>query len=811
MVKGKTIQIMKKQILIGCLLFGASLCFAAQQVPYKDKTLPVEVRVNDLLQRMTLEEKVGQTLCLLGWDSYVIHQRVQEAKFKVQGSKFKVQGSKFKGKSAVTVSEKFMREVDSLHVGAYWGVYRADPWTRKTLANGLTPELAAQAGNAMQRYALEKTRLGIPIFLAEEAPHGHMAIGTTVFPTGLGMAATFDRALMREVGRAIGKEIRLQGGHICYGPVLDLVRDPRWSRVEETFGEDPVLAGEMGAALIEGLGGGQLSQPYSTLPTLKHFLAYGATEGGQNGNPTNMGMRDLHESFLPPFRRAIEAGALSVMTSYNSMDGIPCTANSYLLRDVLHRDWGFRGFVVSDLYSIDGMWETHHVAETLEDAAVLAAHAGVEMDLGGKAYALLIGAVREGRLKESVLDEAVRRILTMKFEMGLFDHPYVHPQEAAQQVHAADHVALARKVAQESITLLQNRHHTLPLKKDVRVAVVGPNADNRYNMLGDYTAPQPDEKVKTVLDGVRTKLPEGQVEYVKGCAIRDTSSNNISEAVEAARRADVVVAVVGGSSARDFKTEYKETGAAVTDSKTVSDMECGEGFDRATLDLLGMQSRLLDALRQTGKPLVVVYIEGRPMLKNWATEHADALLTAYYPGEQGGMAVADVLFGDYNPAGRLSVSVPRSVGQLPVYYNRKNPVGHDYVEMPVTPLYAFGYGLSYSDFAYSNLQIGEQGGGRYEVSFDIRNTSRVDGDEVAQLYVRDEVASVVQPNRQLKHFERVHLKAGETRRVTFVLTRTDLEVVTASLQRVVEPGEFTVMVGSASDDIRLEGKMSVKQ
>lgn len=804
MVKGKTIQIMKKQILIGCLLFGASLCFAAQQVPYKDKTLPVEVRVNDLLQRMTLEEKVGQTLCLLGWDSYVIHQRVQEAKFKAQGSKFK-------GKLAVTVSEKFMREVDSLHVGAYWGVYRADPWTRKTLANGLTPELAAQAGNAMQRYALEKTRLGIPIFLAEEAPHGHMAIGTTVFPTGLGMAATFDRTLMREVGRAIGKEIRLQGGHISYGPVLDLVRDPRWSRVEETFGEDPVLAGEMGAALIEGLGGGQLSQPYSTLPTLKHFLAYGATEGGQNGNPTNMGMRDLHESFLPPFRRAIEAGALSVMTSYNSMDGIPCTANSYLLRDVLHRDWGFRGFVVSDLYSIDGMWETHHVAETLEDAAVLAANAGVEMDLGGKAYALLIGAVREGRLKESVLDEAVRRILTMKFEMGLFDHPYVHPQEAAQQVHAADHVALARKVAQESITLLQNRHHTLPLKKDVRVAVVGPNADNRYNMLGDYTAPQPDEKVKTVLDGVRAKLPEGQVEYVKGCAIRDTSSNDISEAVEAARRADVVVAVVGGSSARDFKTEYKETGAAVTDSKTVSDMECGEGFDRATLDLLGMQSRLLDALRQTGKPLVVVYIEGRPMLKNWATEHADALLTAYYPGEQGGMAVADVLFGDYNPAGRLSVSVPRSVGQLPVYYNRKNPVGHDYVEMPVTPLYAFGYGLSYSDFAYSNLQIGEQADGRYEVSFDIRNTSRVDGDEVAQLYVRDEVASVVQPNRQLKHFERVHLKAGETRRVTFVLTRTDLEVVTASLQRVVEPGEFTVMVGSASDDIRLEGKMSVKQ
>ena len=809
---------MKKQILTSCLLLIGTVVFGAKGVPYKDKSLPVEARVNDLLGRMTLEEKVGQTLCLLGWDSYdIARSKKQEARNKKQEARGKRQearskrqgGSNMASGTPVSVSEKFKREVDSLHVGAYWGVYRADPWTRKTLANGLTPALAAEAGNAMQRYAMEKTRLGIPIFLAEEAPHGHMAIGTTVFPTGLGMAATFDRALMEQIGQAISREIRLQGGHISYGPILDLVRDPRWSRVEETFGEDPVLAGEMGAALIKGLGGGNLSLPYSTLPTLKHFLAYGATEGGQNGNPTNMGMRDLHETFLPPFRRAVEAGALSIMTSYNSMDGTPCTANSYLLRDVLHRDWGFRGFVVSDLYSIDGMWETHHVAETLQDAAILAANAGVEMDLGGKAYALLIDAVRKGRLKEDIIDEAVRRILTMKFEMGLFDQPYVSSAAAAAGVHTDVHVALARQVARESITLLKNQNRTLPLQKNVRVAVIGPNADNRYNMLGDYTAPQPDEKVKTVLDGVRSKLPAAQVEYVKGCAVRDTSSNDIALAVTAAQRADVIIAVVGGSSARDFKTEYKETGAAVADSKTVSDMECGEGFDRATLDLLGLQSQLLDALRQTGKPLVVVYIEGRPMLKNWATEHADALLTAYYPGEQGGMAIADVLFGDYNPAGRLSVSVPRSVGQLPVYYNKKNPVGHDYVEMPVTPLYAFGYGLSYTDFAYSNLQINRKSEYNYEVSLDVRNTGDADGDEVVQLYLRDEVASVVQPNRQLKHFERVHIKAGETRRVVFTVSKTDLEVVNARLQRVVEPGTFKVMVGSASDDIRLEGEIKI--
>lgn len=764
-------------------------------LPYKNAQLPVNERVNDLLSRMTLEEKVGQTLCLLGWDSWTIQEQASKGK---------------KAQREVTVSEKFKQEIDEQKVGAYWGVYRADPWTRKTLANGLTPELAAKAGNAIQRYALEHTRLGIPVFLAEEAPHGHMAIGTTVFPTGLGMASTFNTALIEEVGQAIGKEIRLQGGHISYGPVLDLVRDPRWSRVEETFGEDPVLTGEIGAAMVRGLGGGDLARPFSTLPTLKHFLAYGATEGGQNGNPTNMGLRDLTEQFLPPFHEAVSAGALSIMTSYNSMDGIPCTANTHLLTDVLKKQWGFRGFVVSDLYSIDGMWETHHVAATLQDAAILAANAGVEMDLGGKAFLTLVEAVKNGKMKMEVLDAAVRQILTMKFEMGLFDHPYTDPKTAAAEVRNADHVALARRVAQESITLLQNQHNTLPLSKGLRVAVVGPNADNRYNLLGDYTAPQPDENVKTVLDGIRSKVPAENVTYVKGCAVRDTQDADIAAAVRAARDADVVIAVVGGSSARDFKTEYKETGAAVADSKTISDMECGEGFDRATLSLLGMQQQLLEALKQTGKPLVVVYIEGRPLEKNWSAAHADALLTAYYPGQEGGLAIADVLFGDYNPAGRLSVSVPRSVGQLPVYYNKKNPVGHDYVEEPVSPLYAFGYGLSYTTFRYADLSITQKDRHLYEVSFNITNTGSREGDEVAQLYLRDEVASVVQPNRQLKHFCRVHLNAGETKRVSLTVTPKDLELVNAQLQRVVEPGVFTVMVGAASNDIRLQGEIHVK-
>ena len=782
----------KTLLLLFSLAFSLSLSTNAKdKLPYKNKALPVEQRVEDLLSRMTLEEKVGQTLCLLGWDSYDI------------GARSKEQGTRGK----VSVSEKFKKEVDTQHVGMYWGTYRADPWTRKTLANGLTPELAALTGNAIQRYALEKTRLGIPVFLAEEAPHGHMAIGTTVFPTGIGMAATFDTDLMTEIGATIGKEIRLQGGHISYGPILDIARDPRWSRVEETLGEDPVLTAEMGAAMVRGLGGGDLTKPYSTIATLKHFLAYGATEGGQNGNPTFMGMRDLTETFLPPFKKVTDAGALSVMTSYNSMDGTPCTSNRYLLTDVLKKQWGFRGFVVSDLYSIDGIWETHHVAPTLLDAGVMAAKAGVEVDLGGKAFYELIDAVRQGKIAEGIVDDAVRKVLRLKFEMGLFDNPYVDPAMARKEVHNADAIGLALRAARESITLLKNDNKVLPLSKNIRVAVVGPNADNRYNQLGDYTAPQPDETIKTVLDGIRSKLPASQVEYVRGCAIRDTTESNIPEAVSAARRADVVVAVVGGSSARDFKTEYKETGAAITDSKTISDMECGEGFDRATLGLLGRQNQLLEALKSTGKPLVVVYVEGRPMEKNWADENADALLTAYYPGEQGGNAVADVLFGDYNPAGRLSVSVPRSVGQLPVYYNKKNPYGHDYVETPITPLYAFGYGLSYTTFEYTNLEVSPSGDGKgASVSFTLTNTGDRDGEEVAQLYLRDEVASVVQPNRQLKKFCRIMLKKGESQKISFTLNEDDLAVVTSDLQRVVEPGEFAVMVGSASNNIKLEKK-----
>ncbi|MDP4272038.1 MAG: glycoside hydrolase family 3 C-terminal domain-containing protein, partial [Bacteroidota bacterium] len=401
------------------------------------------------------------------------------------------------------------------------------------------------------------------------------------------------------------------------------------------------------------------------------------------------------------------------------------------------------------------------------------------------------------------------------FEMGLFENPYVDPVRAKQNVRSKEHIQLARKAAQESVILLKNNSNILPLNKDFqngirKIAVIGPNADNRYNQLGDYTAPQEDSNVKTVLDGIRSKLNPSQIEYVKGCAIRDTTNLEFDKAVAAAKKADVAVVVVGGSSARDFKTKYIETGAAIASSEGVSDIESGEGYDRATLDLMGKQLDLLKAIKATGTPVVVIYIQGRPLNMNWAAENADALLTAWYPGQEGGNAIADVLFGDYNPAGRLTVSVPRSVGQLPVYYNKKNPKSHDYVEMKASPLYCFGYGLSYSKFEYSNLQIEKKGDHSFDVTFTLRNTGNCDGDEIAQLYLRDEVASTVQPIKQLKHFERVDLKKGEEKKITFSITENDLSVINPNMERVVEPGTFTLMIGASSDDIRLKDQIIVQ-
>lgn len=775
-------------ILVGLFILSAGSISA--QSRYKDTSAPTEERVNDLLRRMTPTEKVGQLCCPLGWEMYT------------------------KTSKGVVASEKYKKHMDTMPIGSFWAVLRADPWTQKTLETGLNPELAAKALNALQKYAVEKTRLGIPVLFAEECPHGHMAIGTTVFPTSLAQASTWNEELIHRMGEVIALEARLQGANIGYGPVLDIAREPRWSRMEETFGEDPVLTGTLGTAFVKGMQGNNPKDGKHLYSTLKHFAAYGIPEAGHNGERANVGIRQLFTDYLAPFKKAIKEGkAGTVMTSYNSVDGVPCTSNSFLLDSILRKQWGFDGFVYSDLGSVEGIANSHHVADDIKGAAVLALQAGVDMDLGSNAYGHLLQALDEGLISMETLDRAVANVLRLKFRMGLFENPYVSVEQAKKLVRSPEHKELAREVARQGTILLKNEG-VLPLSKDIKnIVVIGPNADVMYNQLGDYTAPQERKEVITILDGIRGAVSAStQVGYVKGCSIRDTTQTDIPACVNAARSADAVVLVVGGSSARDFKTKYIATGAATVSDNSdqlLPDMDCGEGYDRSTLRLLGKQEELLNALAATGKPLIVIYIQGRPLNMNLASEKAQALLTAWYPGEQGGAAIADILFGDYNPAGRLPVSVPRSEGQLPLFYSQGKY--RNYVEGVATPLYPFGYGLSYTKFGYSNLELqaGKDKQNLQTVTCTVTNTGNRDGEEVVQLYIRDEVGSVSTAPILLKAFERIALKQGESKKVTFTLGEEDLSLYNKDMQQVVELGTFKVMIGSSSDDIKLEGNFKL--
>lgn len=758
---------------------------------YENPAFAVEERVRALLSQMTLEEKVGQMLTSLGWPMY-----------ERQGN-------------TIRLTEQLVREIEEYHTGSLWGFMRADPWTQRTLTTGLTPALAAKASNMLQKYAIEHGRLGIPLFLAEECPHGHMAIGTTVFPTSIGQASTWNPELIRRMGRAIATEASAQGAHIGYGPVLDLARDPRWSRVEETYGEDAYLNGVMGAALVKGFQGEFPRTKGKVIATLKHFAAYGWTEGGHNGGSAHVGNREMEEAIYPPFREAVAAGALSVMSSYNEIDGIPCTANSNLLTGLLKKRWQFKGFVVSDLYAIGGLRE-HGVADTDYEAAVKAVNAGVDSDLGTNVYAgQLVNAVKRGDVQEVVINKAVSRILALKFHMGLFDHPFVDEREPKQVVASTEHLELAREVARQSIILLKNKNELLPLNKKMKtIAVIGPNADNIYNMLGDYTAPQSESSVVTVLDGIRQKVSnDTHIIYAKGCAVRDSSKSGFQEAIEAARQSDVVVMVMGGSSARDFSSKYEETGAAKVSDSHISDMESGEGYDRSTLELLGRQRELIREVGKLNKPIVLVLIKGRPLLLEGIEAEVDAIVDAWYPGMQGGNAVADVLFGDYNPAGRLTISVPRSVGQLPVYYNTKRKGNRSkYIEEEGTPRYPFGYGLSYTSFNYSDLKaevVEAEDSCLVNISVKVRNEGSRDGDEVVQLYLRDEVASFTTPFKQLCGFQRIHLKVGETKEITFRLDKKSLALYMQNEEWAVEPGRFTLMLGGSSEQIYQQKEIEI--
>ena len=726
--------------------------------PKKDD---IDKKVDNLLSQMTLEEKIGQLCCPIGFN---------------------------------LDDESYHRLMDTLPCGGFWAVLRADPWSQKTVETGPDARESALIFNKMQRYAVENTRLGIPIYFAEECPHGLMAVGATVYPTGLGLAATWDEDLLYKVGDNIGEEAANRGAKYAFGPVLDIARDPRWSRVEEGFGEDPYLSGTLGSAVIRGM-------QNHLAATVKHFAAYGIPEGGHNGAAAQTGPHYLMSDYLANFETAVKNGAKSIMTSYNAIDGIPCSSNSYLLKDVLRKQWGFNGIVFSDLGSIWALHSTHRTAENQLDATAQAINAGVDIDLGASNYgAYLKDAVEQGMVPMKNVDDAVRRILRFKYEIGLFDNPYIPVPDKNDVVKTHGRASQqALETAQKSIVLLKN-NGILPLygngqRSVSTIAVIGPNADNMYNELGDYTAPQYSDDIVTVLEGIRNRANLGtKIVYAKGCSIRDTHDADFKSAIDAAKSADVTILVVGGSSARDFKTSYESTGAAVVNDH-ISDMDSGEGYDRVSIELSGLQEDLIAEIAKLHKQLIIIYIEGRPLFKNIAEEVADALLTAFYPGEQGGNAIADVLFGNYNPAGRLPISQPRDTGQIPVYYSQPKP--HDYVECASTPLFCFGYGMSYTHFEYNNLIVNKLNN-VLEVSFDVKNIGDYDGDEVVQLYLRDEYATITPAEKLLKGFKRVYIQKSDTQHIT-------LTIPTANL----EPGEFTIMVGASSDDIRLKEKIVI--
>ena len=746
---------MKIRIFAIITLFSLLSCSA----PKRDD---IDIKVDNLLSQMTLDEKIGQLCCPIGFN---------------------------------LDDEAYHRLMDTLPCGGFWAVLRADPWSRRTLETGPDANESVLIFNKMQRYAVENTRLRIPIYFAEECPHGLMAVGASVYPTGLGMAATWDEELLYKIGDLIGAEAAGRGAQFGYGPVLDIARDPRWSRVEETFGEDPYLSGTLGSAMIRGM------QNYVSA-TVKHFAAYGIPEGGHNGAAAQTGPNFLLSDYLSNFEIAVKNGAKSIMTSYNAIDGVPCTSNSWLLKDVLREQWGFNGIVFSDLGSIWALHSTHRTAENQLIATAQAINAGVDIDLGASNYGTYLKtAVENGLVPIENVDEAVRRVLRFKYEIGLFDNPYldVPPVETDRCPSPETCSGTSLQAARESVVLLKN-DGILPLNKDGQrpvstIAVIGPNADNMYNQLGDYTAPQDPDNIVTVLEGIKNRAnPDTKIIYAKGCSIRDTNDADFESAVKAAKSADVTILVVGGSSARDFKTSYESTGAAVVNDH-ISDMDCGEGYDRVSLELSGLQEDLIKEIAKLHKPLIIIYIEGRPLLKNTANEVANALLTAFYPGEQGGNAIADIIFGNHNPAGRLPISQPRNTGQIPIYYSQPKP--HDYVECESTPLFCFGYGLSYTKFEYSNLIVNKLND-TIEVSVDVKNIGDYHGDEVVQLYIRDEYATITPAEKLLKGFKRIFIQKNDTQHITFTIPTENLE-----------PGEFTIMVGASSDDIRLKEKIEI--
>jgi beta-glucosidase len=748
---------------------------------YKNPRLPVERRVADLLSRMTLEEKVAQLVCLWGARPQVNPQ-----------TDFATDRGEFSASKAAEVMKYGIGQI-----------------ARQRERKG--PREGAIFANAVQKWLLENTRLGIPAILHDEILHGNMAQGSTSFPQPIALATMWDPDFIAKIFTAGALETRARGSQQVLGPNLDLAREPRWGRTEETYGEDPYFTSRMAVAIVKALQGtGPGIDENHVIATAKHFAAHGQPESGTNIAPVNFSERTLREYFLPSFKAAVtEAGIMSVMPSYNEIDGLPSHANRWLLQKILREEWGFEGHVVSDYYAIPQMVDLHHVAADKSAAAKLAIEAGVDTELPDPdAFPMLLRLVKEGQVSETALNQAVARNLRAKFLLGLFENPYVDVERAVRVTNSSEHRALAAEAARRSITLLKNQNNLLPLKLDVlkSIAVIGPNAAKVH--LGGYS--DDPQRGVSVLQGIKNKVAGRiRVAYAEGCKITkeggdwfaDTAHLSdpaedrrlIAEAVQVAKTADVALLVLGGNED--------------TNKEGWADTHLG---DRDSLDLVGRQNDLVKAVLETGKPVVVLLINSGPLSINYIAENVPAILEGFYLGQETGAGVADVLFGDYNPAGKLTISFPRSVGQLPLYYNRKPTARRGYLFANKEPLFPFGFGLSYTTFAYSNLKVNPARigvAGEAKVSVTVTNTGRRAGDEIVQLYIRDLVSSVTRPIMELKDFKRISLAPGESKTVEFTITPDKLSFLDVNMKSVVEPGWFDIMVGTSSvkyETVKLE-------
>ncbi|MCD7937499.1 MAG: glycoside hydrolase family 3 C-terminal domain-containing protein [Tannerellaceae bacterium] len=764
-----------KRILLSCTLACIILAGCTEKEPlYLNPELPAEKRVQDLMKRMTLEEKVAQMSQYVG----VEHMKAAE-------------------------KEMTPEEMKESHAqGFYPGLHSSEliEMTRQGLIGSFLHVVTAKEANLLQSYAME-SRLRIPVLIGIDAVHGTgLYHGATIYPTSIGQAATFEPELVERASRETALEMRATGTHWAFTPNVEVARDARWGRVGETFGEDPYLVGQMGAATVRGLQTADFTGFDKVIACAKHFVGGSQPINGINGAPCDISDRTLHEVFLPPFKDCVDAGVFTFMMAHNELNGIPCHVSRYLMTDILRDRWQFDGFVVSDWMDIERVHDKHATAATLDEAYLQSVAHGMDMHMHGPDFAdCIIRMVREGKLPEKRVNDAAAKILLAKFKLGLFENPYIDEEKVDEVVFNAAHQQTALEMARKSIILLKNENSLLPIDRNryKKIFVTGPNADNE-TLLGDWSFRQPDENTITVIEGLQQVSPESDFEFFPfDTNLRTMEMSRVKQAKERAARADLAIVVVGENSMRYM---WKE--------KT-----CGENVDRYELSLVGLQQELVEEIYNTGVPTIVVLVNGRPLSTEWIADHIPALVEAWEPGSFGGQAIAEILFGEVNPEGKLPITIPRSAGQIQTYYNYKQTSKwFNYGTGKSTPLFEFGYGLNYSRFEFSPITLSANSmtpQGSITATVEVRNTGRVTGSEVVQMYIRDCYSSVVRPVKELKGFSKITLRPGESRKVSFEITARELSFYDIDMKYGVEKGDFLVMIGNSSRDIDLQREQFV--